>query len=90
LIQKIVLKTCPMEYYDCRNNILPDINRQGLLTSGYMSNQFNENNEPIIKPTNVEKCSHGSVMDTTSHQAAIGGINKDTMTPMYSPHYHLQ
>ncbi|CAF4315283.1 unnamed protein product, partial [Adineta steineri] len=38
---------------------------------------------------NVEKCSHGSVMDTTSHQVAIGGINKDTMTPLYSPHYHL-
>jgi hypothetical protein len=79
-----------MEYYDCKNNILPDINKQGLLTSGYMSNQFNENDEPIIKPTNVEKCSHGSVMDTTSHQVATGGINKDTMTPIYSPHYHLQ
>ncbi|CAF0768760.1 unnamed protein product [Adineta steineri] len=89
LMQKIVLKTCPMEYYDCKNNILSDINNQGLLTSGYMSNQFNINNEPIIKPTNVEKCSHGSVMDTTSHQVAIGGINKDTMTPLYSPHYHL-
>jgi hypothetical protein len=79
-----------MEYYDCTDNILSDINKQGLLTSGYMSNQFTANNEPVIKPTNVEKCSHGSVMDATAHQVAIGGINKDTMTPMYSPHYHLQ
>jgi hypothetical protein len=69
---------------------LPDINKQGLLTSGYMSNQFNGKHEPIIKSTNVEKCSHGSVMDTTSDQVPIDGINKDTMTPIYSPHYHLQ
>jgi len=69
---------------------LPDINKQGLLTSGYMSNQFNEKDEPIIKPTNVETCSFGSVMDTTSRQVPIGGLNKDTITPIYSPHYHLQ
>ncbi len=90
MIQKFILKTCPMEYYDCQNNILNDINKQGLLTSGYMSNQFNANNEPVIKPTNVEKCSHGSVMDETAHSPAVGGINKDTMTPIYSPHYQLQ
>ena len=79
-----------MEYYDCRDNILDDVNKQGLLTSGYMSNQFNAQDEPIIKPTSVVKCSHGSVMDKTSHQEAIGGINKDTMTPVYSPHFYLQ
>ena len=79
-----------MEYYDCRNNILDNINQRGLLTSGYMSNQFDGNHQPIIKPTNVEKCSHGSVMDKTSYSPAIGGINKDSMTPVYSPHYHLQ
>ena len=79
-----------MEYYDCKNNILADINRKGILTSGYMSNQFDANKEPVEKPINVKKCSHGSVMDKTSHQPAVGGINKDTMTPVYSPHYHLQ
>ncbi|UJR24642.1 hypothetical protein I4U23_006016 [Adineta vaga] len=89
LMQKLILKTCPLEYYDCRDNILDEINKQDLLTSGYMSNQFNEKEEPIIKPTNVEKCSHGSIMDKTSHQVAIGGINKDTLTPMYSPHFYL-
>ncbi|CAF1359667.1 unnamed protein product [Adineta ricciae] len=89
LLQKIILHKCPMEYYDCRNNILDDVNKQGLLTSGYMSNQFNGKDEPVIKPTSVVKCSHGSVMDKTSHQEAIGGINKDTMTPVYSPHFYL-
>ena len=79
-----------MEYYDCKNNILPEINQQGLLTSGYVSNEYNENDEPVVKPTNVAKCSHGSVMDKSAHEPPIGGINKDTMTSVYSPHYHLQ
>jgi hypothetical protein len=79
-----------MEYYDCKDNIVPEINKQGLLTSGYMANQFTATNEPVLKPKNVGKCSHGSVMDTTAHEPAIGGINKDSMTPVYSPHYHLQ
>ncbi len=61
-----------------------------VLTSGHTSNQFNANQQPVIKPTNVEKCSHASVTDKTSHHSAIGGINKDTMTPVYPPHYHLQ
>ena len=74
-----------MQYYNCTNNIRDEINRQGLLTSGYVSNPTSSG-----KPTDVEKCSHGSVMDSTSHQVPVGGINKDTMTPVYSPHYHLQ
>jgi len=90
LIQKYIVKSCPMHYYDCKNNILSDINKQGLLTSGYVSNQFNANKEPVVKPANVGKCSHGSVMDESAHQPPIGGINKDSMTPVYSPHYHLQ
>ena len=79
-----------MEYYDCKNNILEEINKQGILTSGYMSHQFDGNGQPVTKPTNVDKCSHGSVMDKTAENPAIGGINKDSMTPVYSPHYYLQ
>ncbi|CAF4895787.1 unnamed protein product, partial [Rotaria magnacalcarata] len=67
-----------MEYYDCKNNIRDKINKQGILTSDYMPNQLNEKEEPVLKPTNVEKCSHGSVMDKTAHPSPIGGINKDT------------
>jgi hypothetical protein len=74
-----------MQYYDCKDNIRDEINQQGLLTSGYVSDLT-----ASAKPTDVEKCSHGSVMDPTAHQIPFGGINKDTMTPVYSPHYHLQ
>ena len=36
------------------------------------------------------KCSHGGPTDTSgSLYAAVGGINKDTGNPLYSPHYHL-
>ena len=90
LLQKMTLNKCPLVYYECKNNIRPEIIEQGLLTSGFSINQHNEDNEPIFKPIDVEKCSHGSVMDTSSHRAAIGGINKDTVTPIYSPHFDLQ
>ncbi len=89
-LQKITLNKCPLEYYECKDNIRPEIIKKGLLTSGYSVNQHNEDNEPIEKPTNVEKCSHGSVMDTSSHLPAIGGINKDTIIAIYSPHFDLQ
>ncbi|CAF3738335.1 unnamed protein product [Rotaria sordida] len=89
IFQAYFFKNCPMEYYDCKENIVDEINKQGILTSGYVSNQFNDKGEPVVKPSNVEKCSHGSVMDKTSHQVPIGGINKDAKTPMFSPHYYL-
>ncbi len=89
-LQKITLNKCPLEYYECKDNIRPEIIKKGLLTSGYSVNQRNEDGEPIEKPTNVEKCSHGSVMDTSSHLPAIGGINKDTIIAIYSPHFDLQ
>ncbi|CAF4786367.1 unnamed protein product [Rotaria sp. Silwood1] len=89
LWQLFTLRTCPIVYYDCKNNILPEINDQNLLTSGYLFNQFNENNELLNKPTNVKKCSHGSVSDDSSHIPAIGGINKDSNTLIFSPHSNL-
>ncbi|KAK3105201.1 hypothetical protein FSP39_019627 [Pinctada imbricata] len=36
------------------------------------------------------KCSHGGPQDSTSStSAALGGINKDTGNPLYSPHFYL-
>jgi len=90
LWQLITLRNCPLVYYNCANNILPEINNQKLLTSGYSVNQHNENNDPINKPINVEKCSHGSVSDSSSHIPAIGGINKDANSLIFSPHSNLQ
>ncbi|UJR36871.1 hypothetical protein I4U23_029584 [Adineta vaga] len=89
ILQKVTLNKCPLKYYECKDNIHPEIIQKGLLTSGYSVNQFNEDNEPIFKPTHVEKCSHGSVLDTSSHLPAIGGINKDTITSIYSPRSDL-
>lgn len=90
LLESLFIKNCPLIYYDCKNNILPEILRQGILTSGYYADQFNENKEPVLKPNNVAKCSHGSIIDTTAHQAPIGGINKDSTKIEYSPHYYFQ
>lgn len=79
-----------MQYYDCRDNIVPEINQQGLLTSGYVSDQKDENKNPVTKPKNIDKCSHGSILDTSSHELPVGGINKDAATVLFSPHYYLQ
>ncbi|CAF4273895.1 unnamed protein product, partial [Rotaria sp. Silwood2] len=31
LIQKFIIKTCPMEYYECKDNILDEINKQAFI-----------------------------------------------------------
>ncbi|KAL2096210.1 hypothetical protein ACEWY4_008358 [Coilia grayii] len=66
----------------CKNNILkvmlnPNI---PLLTTGYFSDY------PIKPPG---KCSHGGVLDSSRHQGAQGGINKDSTSPFFSPHHYL-
>ncbi|XP_076024338.1 von Willebrand factor A domain-containing protein 7-like [Genypterus blacodes] len=57
---------------DCRNNILDDIIRDQILTSGY----FGIVPFSATKPTG--KCSHGGAVDATSSIEPKGGINKDT------------
>jgi acetolactate synthase small subunit len=49
-----------------------------------------EDGQPVLKPTNVLKCSHGGIIDTTSNIPALGGINKDVKTSLLSPHYYHQ
>ncbi|XP_035998882.1 von Willebrand factor A domain-containing protein 7-like [Fundulus heteroclitus] len=63
---------------DCRNNILEDILKEKLLTSGYFGLPFSS------KPPG--KCSHGGFPDGTAGKEPKGGINKDTFT---SEHGHL-
>ena len=67
--------------YTCNNNILAEINRKGILTSGYYAV---DNDEP--KPAG--KCSHGGWRDSTSDQSATGGINKDSLDSLWSPHHY--
>ncbi|XP_029027532.1 von Willebrand factor A domain-containing protein 7-like [Betta splendens] len=55
---------------NCDNNLLPEVLKQGLLTSGYF--------DPIFLSKPAGKCSHGGALDQTSRRDPVGGINKDT------------
>ncbi|XP_054907663.1 von Willebrand factor A domain-containing protein 7-like [Poeciliopsis prolifica] len=56
---------------DCSNNILEDILKEQILTSGYFS--------PKVFSTKPEgKCSHGGFFDRTKGIGPKGGINKDS------------
>lgn len=35
------------------------------------------------------KCSHGGVLDSSRSLGAKGGINKDSTSPLFSPHHYL-
>ncbi|XP_044226873.1 von Willebrand factor A domain-containing protein 7-like [Thunnus albacares] len=63
---------------DCRNNILEDILRENILTSGYFSILFSSKQKG--------KCSHGGKFDRTRKTEPTGGINKDNVN---SDHGHL-
>uniref|UniRef100_A0A4W5QFF2 von Willebrand factor A domain containing 7 n=1 Tax=Hucho hucho TaxID=62062 RepID=A0A4W5QFF2_9TELE len=51
-----------------------------LLTTGYFS---------TYPPKPQGKCSHGGVLDSSRHQGAKGGINKDSTSSLFSPHHYL-
>ncbi|XP_034461474.1 von Willebrand factor A domain-containing protein 7-like [Hippoglossus hippoglossus] len=67
---------------DCRNNILEDILREKILTTGYF-----EFLPGVSKPNG--KCSHGGGFDRTSSTDPTGGINKDT-TDSEHGHFHFK
>ncbi|XP_050960926.1 von Willebrand factor A domain-containing protein 7-like, partial [Labeo rohita] len=63
-------KSCVGE--DCSDNILPEVQQQKILTSGYFS---------LISPFKpAGKCSHGGLLDLTSYKEPTGGINKDDIS----------
>ncbi|KAM9846421.1 uncharacterized protein ACBR49_009718 [Aulostomus maculatus] len=62
---------------NCKDNILDDILKKNILTSGYFG--FTP-----FKPDG--KCSHGDLLDSTSLISPKGGINKDQLD---SKHGHL-
>ena len=77
LMQLILKKTvadCPIEYYKCSGNIAA----MNKLVSGYYAGQKLENGQPVDKPTGINKCSHGGLLDSTVKIPANGGINKDS------------
>ncbi|XP_066540580.1 von Willebrand factor A domain-containing protein 7 [Hoplias malabaricus] len=69
--------------FSCYNNLLEELVKgppQPLLTTGYFSAY-------PAKPAG--KCSHGGILDSSRHQGAEGGINKDSTSPLFSPHHYL-
>ncbi|XP_071352336.1 von Willebrand factor A domain-containing protein 7 [Trachinotus anak] len=70
--------------FTCRNNLLPRLtNKQRdpqLLTTGYFS---------TFPPKPQGKCSHGGILDSSRYIGAKGGINKDSTSPLFSPHHYL-
>ncbi|XP_067406908.1 von Willebrand factor A domain-containing protein 7 [Emydura macquarii macquarii] len=66
--------------WTCEGNIPAAVGEQGLLTSGYFGT------EPEKPPG---KCSHGGPLDSSRLQEPQGGINKDSSSPIFSPHHYL-
>ncbi|KAJ4935772.1 hypothetical protein JOQ06_017300 [Pogonophryne albipinna] len=68
----------------CRDNLQPGLtNTQRetqLLTTGYFS---------TFPPKPYGKCSHGGILDSSRYMGAKGGINKDSTSPVFSPHHYL-
>ncbi|TWW75015.1 von Willebrand factor A domain-containing protein 7 [Takifugu flavidus] len=58
---------------DCSRNILEDILKENVLTSGYFGVV------PLVSTKPKGKCSHGGAVDQTSLIEPKGGINKDTL-----------
>ncbi|XP_076081651.1 uncharacterized protein LOC143052491 [Mytilus galloprovincialis] len=68
----------------CKNNIKVN----GKLTSGYHQGRGNTKPAKAIG-SSTGKCSHGGPDDDSRKLVARCGINKDTLTPEWSPHSHL-
>ncbi|VDI54326.1 Hypothetical predicted protein [Mytilus galloprovincialis] len=69
---------------ECKNNIIVD----GKLTSGFHQGRGNTKPAKAVgSPTG--KCSHGGPDDDSRKIVARCGINKDSLTPEWSPHSHL-
>ncbi|CAJ1065812.1 von Willebrand factor A domain-containing protein 7 [Xyrichtys novacula] len=68
----------------CRDNLLPGLRStqqdSQLLTTGYFGTS-------PLKPQG--KCSHGGILDSSRYMGAKGGINKDSTSPIFSPHHYL-
>ncbi|XP_063436302.1 uncharacterized protein LOC134717738 [Mytilus trossulus] len=68
----------------CKNNIRVN----GKLTSGYHHGRGNTKPAKAIG-SSTGKCSHGGPDDDSRKLVARCGINKDSITPAWSPHSHL-
>ena len=75
--------------YDCTDNIVSSIKEQKILTSGYYKGSRDDKNNIITKPLDGGKCSHGGILDESTDDSPVGGINKDSTHPKLASHYTL-
>ncbi|KAM9119111.1 LOW QUALITY PROTEIN: von Willebrand factor A domain-containing protein 7 [Pangshura tecta] len=64
--------------WTCEGNLLGSLRERGLLTSGYFGSD-------LEKPPG--KCSHGGQFDSSRLRDPQGGINKDSLSPLFPHHY---
>ncbi|XP_042873278.1 von Willebrand factor A domain-containing protein 7-like [Penaeus japonicus] len=81
-----VCSACSSPQGACAGNVIKGV---GLSSGYYQYDDPAATSILIPKPTTEGKCSHGGVLDDSSSVPAEGGINKDTASPCFSPHYHL-
>nr|XP_045594468.1 von Willebrand factor A domain-containing protein 7-like isoform X1 [Procambarus clarkii] len=70
----------------CSGNVIAGA---GLSSGYYVYPEDSASSYLVPKPETGGKCSHGGVLDDSRSQPAVGGVNKDTSYPCFSPHYHL-
>ncbi|XP_069161847.1 uncharacterized protein [Procambarus clarkii] len=82
-----VCSDCGNAVGECRDNVVPG----SPLSSGYFEYSVPAALSYIVhKPTNITgKCSHGGSVDDSATKQAIGGINKESSSPCFSPHHYL-
>lgn len=81
-----VCTPCSQSQGSCEGNVVAGA---GLTTGYYQFTDEDADDFLIPKPSPGGKCSHGGTLDESAAQPAIGGINKDTASPCFSPHHHL-
>ncbi|XP_071536581.1 von Willebrand factor A domain-containing protein 7-like [Panulirus ornatus] len=81
-----VCTPCATSQGSCVGNV---VDGAGLSSGYYMYPDEIGSSYLVPKPTTGGKCSHGGVLDSSASEAAEGGINKDTISPCFSPHHHL-
>ncbi|CAC5388512.1 unnamed protein product [Mytilus coruscus] len=78
--------TC-LDYADYNSECKNNIRVNGKLTSGYHHGRGNT--KPTTIGSSTGKCSHGGPEDDSRKLVARCGINKDSITPEWSPHSYL-
>ncbi|XP_037789385.1 von Willebrand factor A domain-containing protein 7-like [Penaeus monodon] len=81
-----VCTSCDSPQGECSANIIVG---SGLSTGYYEYEDEVGASFVIPKPPTGGKCSHGGALDLSASQPAEGGINKDTTSPCFSPHFYL-